>query len=81
MKILGTKYYGHDSAVCIIDTEMKTIFAACTERFTRIKHDLIFVDYMLRALGVSDIDVVSHSLSDFTDTDAAYASDPLNALR
>ena len=41
MKILGTKYCGHDSAVCLIDTSKKTIFAISTERITRIKHDQI----------------------------------------
>ena len=39
MKIVGTKYCGHDSAICLLDTNNKTIFAMSTERVTRIKHD------------------------------------------
>ena len=69
MRILGTKYYGHDSAACIIDTERKTIEAVSTERSTRIKHDLMFCDHLLRASRTSDIDVIAHSFSDFTETD------------
>ena len=41
MKIVGTKYCGHDSAICILNTKKRTIFAMSTERVTRIKHDQI----------------------------------------
>ena len=41
MKIMGTKYCGHDSAICVLDTSQKKIFAISTERVTRIKHDSI----------------------------------------
>lgn len=39
MKILGTKFYGHDNSVFYLDTEKKEIFAVSNERITRIKHD------------------------------------------
>jgi carbamoyltransferase len=39
MKILWTKFRCHDSSLCYIDTEEKTIFAMSTERISRIKHD------------------------------------------
>lgn len=39
MKILGTKFYGHDNSVFYLDTDKKEIFAVSNERITRIKHD------------------------------------------
>ncbi len=39
MIIIGSKFYGHDSAIYQIDTEQKTVFAASTERISRKKHD------------------------------------------
>lgn len=39
MKILGTKFYGHDNSVFFLDTVEKKIFALSNERVTRIKHD------------------------------------------
>lgn len=39
MKIVGTKFFGHDNAVFYIDTEKKELFALSNERVTRIKHD------------------------------------------
>lgn len=39
MKILGTKFFGHDNAVFLLDTTQQTIFALSAERVTRIKHD------------------------------------------
>ena len=38
MKIMGTKYCGHDSALCLIDTEEKTIFAKINMKFHKPKH-------------------------------------------
>ena len=32
MRIAGTKYCGHDSALCLLDTDKKTVFAISTER-------------------------------------------------
>ena len=66
MRIVGTKYCGHDSALCLLDTEQKTIFAMGTERVTRIKHDVMDVSPVLDAYPLGNVDVVCHSLSDFT---------------
>jgi len=67
MKIIGTKYCGHDSAMCLIDTKNKSIFAMSTERVTRIKHDQIDITPILEQYEFSDIDYVAHSYSDFED--------------
>jgi len=39
VKILGVKYFLHDSGVFYIDTKNREIFGILTERVTRIKHD------------------------------------------
>lgn len=39
MRILGTKFYGHDNSVFYLDTEKREVFALSNERVTRIKHD------------------------------------------
>ena len=67
MKIMGTKYCGHDSAICILDTSQKKIFAMSTERVTRIKHDSIDITPIIEAYDFENIDYVSHSYSDFED--------------
>jgi len=67
MKIIGTKYCGHDSAICLIDTEEKTIFAMSTERVTRIKHDYIDITPILEEYKFNSVDYVSHSYNDFED--------------
>jgi carbamoyltransferase len=48
LKILGTNYFGHNSSICLLDTREKTIFALSRERFTRIKHDEMFVDLIIK---------------------------------
>ena len=65
MRIVGTKFYGHDSALCLLDTKQKTIFAMSTERVTRIKHDSIGITPILEAYDFNDIDYVTHSFADF----------------
>ena len=65
MRILGSKFCGHDSAICVIDTKKKSIFAMNTERVTRIKHDPIDISPLLEKYHFKTIDVVCHSLSDF----------------
>jgi len=65
MRIVGTKYCGHDSSLCLLDTEQKTIFAMGTERVTRIKHDVMDVSPVLDAYPLGNVDVVCHSLSNF----------------
>ena len=67
MRIMGTKYCGHDSALCILDTEQKKIFAISTERVTRIKHDALDITPIMNAYGFESIDYVAHSYSDFED--------------
>ena len=67
MIIVGAKFYGHDSAACIIDTGARTIVAASTERFTRIKHDGTFCTPVLEHLLAGPADVVAHAFADFQD--------------
>jgi carbamoyltransferase len=67
MKIMGTKYCGHDSALCLIDTKNQTIFAMSTERVTRIKHDSIDVTPILKKYTFEEVNYVSHSYNDFED--------------
>ena len=67
MKIVGTKYCGHDSAICLLDTKNKTVFAMSTERVTRIKHDQIDVTPILDSYPIDNVDYVAHSYSDFED--------------
>ena len=65
MRIVGTKFYGHESALCLLDTRQKTIFAMSTERVTRIKHDSIGISPILKAYDFKDVDCVTHSMADF----------------
>ncbi|MDB9865834.1 hypothetical protein OAC71_03795 [Candidatus Thioglobus sp.] len=67
MRIMGTKYCGHDSALCILDTKQKKIFAISTERVTRIKHDSIDITPIINAYDFKSIDFIAHSYSDFED--------------
>ena len=56
MRIMGTKYCGHDSALCVLDTTQKKIFAISTERVTRIKHDSIDITPIINAYDFKNID-------------------------
>ncbi len=67
MKIIGTKFCGHDSSLCFIDTNARKIFALSTERVTRIKHDFLDISPILENYKFHDIDYVAHSYSDFED--------------
>ena len=67
MRIAGTKYCGHDSALCLLDTDKKTVFAISTERVTRIKHDSIDITPILEAYKFKNVDYVAHSYCDFED--------------
>lgn len=64
---MGTKYCGHDSAISVLDTSEKKIFAMSTERVTRIKHDSIDITPIIQAYNFKSIDYVSHSYNDFED--------------
>ena len=67
MKIIGTKFCGHDSALCVIDTNKESIFAMSTERVTRIKHDSMDITPILSEYSFDKVDYVSHSYNDFKD--------------
>ena len=67
MRVVGTKYCGHDSALCLLDTKQKTVFAMSTERVTRIKHDYIDITPIIEAYDFGSVDYVAHSYSDFED--------------
>ena len=67
MRIMGTKYCGHDSALCVLDTTQKKIFAISTERVTRIKHDSIDITPIIDTYDFKSIDFIAHSYSDFED--------------
>jgi len=67
MKIIGTKFCGHDSALCYIDTRKRKIFAMSTERVTRIKHDFIDISPILEAYNFDGVDSVAHCYNDFED--------------
>ena len=56
MRIVGTKYCGHDSALCLLDTDKKTVFAISTERVTRIKHDYLDITPILDAYQLDIVD-------------------------
>ena len=64
---MGTKYCGHDSAICVLDEKKKSIFAMSTERVTRIKHDQLDITPILAKYKFSNIDYLAHSYSDFAD--------------
>jgi carbamoyltransferase len=65
MRILGTKFWGHDSALYFLDTEEKEIFALSTDRVTRVKHDMIDVTVALEEFPVIRPDVIVHSYGEF----------------
>ena len=65
MRIIGTNFMGHDSAVFYIDTESKEIFAMSTERVTRIKHDSKDVALILETYPFEDVDYVCQGYGNF----------------
>ena len=75
MKILGTKFFHHDSAVFLIDSDKEEIFAISTERVTRIKHDNIDIQPILNAYPsiLSNLSVVANAFSDFNKKNNPYA--------
>ena len=69
MKILGSKFFGHDAAIYYIDTDKNYVFAASLERYTRIKHDWLDVspmiaDAMAKGSIPQHVDVVVHGFAD-----------------
>jgi carbamoyltransferase len=67
MRILGTKFWGHDSAFYYLDTDAQEIFALSTERVTRVKHDRIDITVALKQFPELRPDTVIHSYADFGD--------------
>ncbi len=68
MNIIGTLFYGHDSALFHIDTTKKTIFAISTERVTRIKHDDIDIAPILEKYQFPHVDYVCHGYNNFDES-------------
>lgn len=48
----GMHPYGHDSSVCYVDLDQKSIFAIALERTTRVKHDSRFSGPILKEYGL-----------------------------
>jgi carbamoyltransferase len=69
MRIVGTKYYGHDAAVCVLDFSRKEIFAISLERLTRIKHDETSVERLFNRLQINSAHILAHSFSAFSEAD------------
>jgi carbamoyltransferase len=72
MRIIGTNFMGHDSALFYIDTKAKEIFAMSTERVTRIKHDSKDVGPILEHYPFEDVEYVCQGYGNF---DAKVRSD------
>lgn len=54
---IGINFFGHDSAIFVIDPQRQDVFAVSTERITRFKHDNIFPNVVLdKYLSYSGID-------------------------
>ena len=76
MKIFGTKYFGHDSALAFLDFEKKKIFAISTERVTRIKHDSMDIEPILTSYDLPKPDYICHSFSGFQFGDQSWETKP-----
>jgi carbamoyltransferase len=72
MKILGTNFAGHDSSICLLDTDKKSIFAISTERVTRIKHDSIFTEKLIKSF-TPNFDILSIAGKGFLNEETAHA--------
>ncbi len=76
---VGTKFFGHDSAVCVLDTKTETIFCTSTERVTRFKHDPYDVSPVLKNLTLDQFKI-SHSFNAFNNLDTAYENKALGVI-
>ena len=65
MRIIGTNFMGHDSALFYIDTESREIFAMSTERVTRIKHDSKDVAPILEKYRFENVEYVCQGYGNF----------------
>ena len=68
MRIIGTNFMGHDSALFYIDTTNREIFAMSTERVTRIKHDDMDISPILKKYKFENVDYVCHGYANFHET-------------
>ena len=69
MIILGTNFFGHDSAIFKIDTNNKEIFAISTERLTRIKHDDIDISEIFETYNFEKIDFIAQGYENYYHTE------------
>lgn len=80
-KILGCKFLWHDSAVFLIDTKKKDIFAISTERITPKKHDPQSILPVLKKYpGLRKANYFVHSSTDLVKIDRFIASRVYNIL-
>ncbi len=71
MKILGSKFFGQDSAIFYLDTDKKEIFAINSDRISRIKKDNYDISPILDnyAYLLGNLDEVSYPFSNFQGND------------
>lgn len=69
MRILGSNFFGHDSAFCLLDTSRREIVAESTERTTRIKNDDIDIGPAIRANAIGNVDLVRHGSTSLNSVD------------
>ena len=72
MKIIGSKFWGQDSSICLLDFQKKNIFAITSDRISRIKKDNfdvgIIIDNYVDKLDNPEAIVGSFSTFDGFDT-------------
>jgi carbamoyltransferase len=73
VRILGTNFFGHDSAVFLIDTAARDVFAMSTERVTRIKHDWGDVSPVLDAYPLGPVQHAGQGYASLKTTEEAFA--------
>jgi len=74
MKVLGTKFFGQDSAVFLIDTDEKQLFAINSDRVSRIKKDNYDISPVLNRYAkhyFQNIDELSYSFANYSCSDPA----------
>ena len=67
MKILGCKFWGEDSALCMLDFKKKKIFALVSDRSSRIKKDNFDIRSTLKEFEnlLKDTDVFASPFNTF----------------
>ena len=66
-KILGCKFWGQDSSICLINTKKKEIFALNADRSSRIKKDNFDIKVALieNKEKLKDVDIVTSPFNTF----------------